>query len=244
MTPTRIVEQPAAARDTVSAAPPPSLSHFFRLLAAGGGSDTFNPWTERDPLTDGTLNGPAARRERLRAHLSVWPARILVGEAAGYQGCHVSGMAFTSERLLIAGAVPRIAAPASRLSTRHIPWSEPSATTVWKALHALGIAHDTVLWNAFPWHPHATRKPQSNRTPTRAELARGLPVLAALLHAWPDATVFAVGRHAQQALEAIGCAAVPLRHPSMGGAAEFAAGLSRALRAPRPSVHRRPSRDR
>ncbi len=244
MTRTSIVEQPAPVRGTVSAVPPSCLAHFFRLLAAGGGSDSFNPWTERDPRTDGALNGPVARRERLRAHLSVRPARILVGEAAGYQGCHVSGIAFTSERLLIAGAVPRVAAPASRLSTRHVPWSEPSATTVWKALHELGVAHDTVLWNAFPWHPHAARNLQSNRTPARAELARGLPVLAALLNGWPDATVFAVGRHAQRALDELGCAAVRLRHPSMGGAAEFARGLRDALRSPRPAAHRWPGGDR
>ena len=32
----------------------------------------------------------------------------------------------------------------ARLSLRHIPWSEPSATTVWGTLHALGIAETTV----------------------------------------------------------------------------------------------------
>jgi uracil-DNA glycosylase len=206
-----------------------SFARFFRLLAADCGPNVFNPWTQRDERNDGALNGPAARRERLRAHLSVQPDHILIGEAAGYQGCHVSGIAFTSERLIMTGVVPRIAAPAGRLSTRHIPWSEPSATTVWKTLRALNIEQSTILWNAFPWHPHRPGNLQSNRTPTRPERQLGLVVLDSLLSAVSKATVFAVGRHAESILHEVGRAAIPLRHPSMGGAVLFRRGLQRAL---------------
>jgi uracil-DNA glycosylase len=208
-----------------------SFAHFFRLLAAACGPNVFNPWTQRDQRNDGALNGPAARRERLRAHLRVQPDHILIGEAAGYQGCHVTGMAFTSERLIMTGVIPRIAAPDERLSTRHIPWSEPSATTVWKTLHALKIEQNTILWNAFPWHPHRPGNLQSNRTPTRLERQLGLVVLDSLLSAVPKATVFAVGRHAESILDEVGRAAIPLRHPSMGGALLFRRGLQRALMA-------------
>jgi len=213
----------------------PSLARFFRLLAADGGPHVFNPWTESDVPNDGALNGPTARRQRLRAHLRVAARRILIGEACGYQGCHVTGIPFTHERNVMARRVPRIASDGERLSTRHIPWSEPSATTVWNTLYALGIEQDTVLWNAFPWHPHQPHRPQSNRTPSPAERARGLPVLEALLRALPEAAVFAVGRHAQQALQEVGVTATTLRHPSMGGAREFARGLHQALKA--RSVH-------
>ncbi len=233
---------------------PAALARFLRLLCVRCTADVFNPWTDRDPGCDGTLNGPEIRRERLRAHLSVSPALILIGEASGYQGCHVSGIPFTSERLLMAYEVPRVSCGGQRLSTRHVPWSEPSATVVWGALHALGIAATTILWNAFPWHPHRAGDLQSNRTPTRAERAQGLAALAALLRASPEARVLAVGRHAQLALEQlaleevgsgarhrvakrsvaerinVGARVTVLRHPSMGGARLFCEGLRDAVR--------------
>jgi uracil-DNA glycosylase len=202
---------------------------FFRLLMLGGGEDVFNPWTQRDELTDGDLNSPASRVLRLRLHLQTRPARILVGEAAGYQGCHVSGIPFTSERMIIAGAVPRVRCESVRMSVRTRPWSEPSATVVWNTLHHLNLARDTVLWNAYPWHPHKHGSLHSNRTPTRSERTLGMPVLDALLQAFPKATVFAVGRQAEQALAEAGRHATPLRHPSMGGARKFALGLRQAL---------------
>jgi len=210
-----------------------ALARFFRLLLAECGEHVFNPWTQRDEANDGTLNGPAARLARLRAHLNVAAQRILIGEASGYQGCHISGIPFTSERVILAGEVPRVQARTARLSLRHIPWSEPSATTVWGTLHALGIAQTTVLWNAFPWHPHEPGRLQSNRTPTRTERAEGLAALEAFLGALPDAEVFAVGRHAELALEQVGRRAIALRHPSMGGARRFCQGLRAALQPPR-----------
>jgi len=206
------------------------INEFFRLLATGNGPNIFNPWTQRDALNDSDLNGPAARLERLNSHLRLSPARILLGEAAGYQGCHVSGIPFTSERVIMAGSVPRVACSGRRMSVRARPWSEPSATTVWKTLHSLDIAHDTILWNAYPWHPHLPGKPQSNRTPTRSERLLGMPVLDALLRAFPKAALFAVGRHAEYALSEFGREAIPLRHPSMGGAVLFHQGLRKAMR--------------
>ena len=206
------------------------LDSFFRLLASGVGPTVFNPWTERDEVNDSNLNSPAARLQRLQSHLTVEAARILLGEAAGYQGCHVSGIPFTSERMIMAGMVPRVSCGGQRLSLRTRPWSEPSATTVWKTLHDLGIASDTILWNAYPWHPHLVSRPHSNRTPTRSERDAGMPVLDALLGAFPRAAVFAVGRHAETAARAVGREAIPLRHPSMGGATLFREGLRAAVR--------------
>ena len=206
------------------------IDHFLQLLGSGSGSAVFNPWTERDELSDGAFNSPAARVERLRSHLKVNAARILLGEAAGYQGCHVSGIPFTSERVIMAGVVPRVRSAGERLSTRARPWSEPSATVVWKTLHELRIARDTVLWNAYPWHPHLRDELHSNRTPSRDERTAGMPVLEALFDIFPSAKVFAVGRHAEQALGELGHEAISLRHPSMGGARLFRQGLIAALR--------------
>ena len=208
---------------------PPSLAPFWRALRAPVGANVFNPWTEVDEGTDACADAPQGRRQRLAAHLDTDVRLILVGEAPGYQGCHVTGIPFTSERLILAGSVPRVPGDGARLSTRHIPWSEPSATTVWGTLYELGLAERTVLWNAYPWHPHKPGNRQSNRTPTPVERARGLPVLEALLGAFPRARLFAVGRTAEASLRDASRKAEPLRHPSMGGARAFRSQLHAAL---------------
>jgi uracil-DNA glycosylase len=181
------------------------LAPFFKLLLTEVGANVFNPWTGHDAGTDAASDAAARRLLRLKAH--------------------VTGMAFTSERLIAAGVIPRVPASVARLSTRHLPWSEPSATIVWKALHELGMAETTLLWNAYPWHPHKPGDLQSNRTPTPTERAAGLPVLEALLKAQPAAQLFAVGRNAEASLRDINLAATPLRHPAMGGATLFRSQL-------------------
>lgn len=207
----------------------PVLASFFRLLAVPAGPAVFNPWRDQDPGTDALPDAARGRVERLRAFFGTQPRWLLLGEAAGYQGAHVSGIPFTSERLLLEGAIPRVDIGGRRLSTRGRPWSEPSATTVWGTLHALGRAEDTLLWNAYPWHPHKPGVMQSNRTPTPLERRAGLPVLAAVLAAFPGVRCFAVGRNAEASLAEVGIPATPLRHPSMGGATAFRDGLRRAL---------------
>jgi uracil-DNA glycosylase len=100
---------------------------------------------------------------------------------------------------------------------------------VWGTLHALGIADEAILWNAFPWHPHKPGMQHSNRTPTPAEREAGLPVLASLLGLYPEALVFAVGKNAEWSLQQMERTATPLRHPSMGGAKKFAQQLHAAI---------------
>jgi uracil-DNA glycosylase len=202
---------------------------FFGLLTQHRADQVFNPWVDRNAHDDLATNGPEARCLRLQAHLSIQPTHLLIGEASGYQGCRVTGIPFTSERLIAAGAIPRLGAYRQRLSTRHIPWSEPSATIVWSTLEALGIADTTVLWNAFPWHPHRAGHAHSNRTPTPAERTQGLPVLKALLRVFPRARVFAVGRQAEGTLRDMDRPAIALRHPAMGGATLFRRALKAAL---------------
>jgi hypothetical protein len=185
----------------------------------------FNPWRDHCPH-DCAGNGPEARLERLVCHLDCDPAYILVGEAPGYQGCRYSGIAFTSERLLMEGGIPRIPALSERLSTRQLPFSEPSATIVWKTLNNLGIAEHTLLWNALQLHPHRSDNLWSNRTPTPGELALGAPALRALIAAFPVAKIVAVGKKAEQLMMTMGViASAYVRHPANGGAKAFAAGM-------------------
>ena len=145
----------------------------------------------------------ALRRARLRAYLErrAGAPTILVGEAAGYRGARVSGLAFTSERQLT-GSGP----------------AEASATIVHRVLAELEIGDDVLLWNVVPTHPGTT---SSNRAPTRAEVEAARPFLAELTH---GRRVVAVGRLAASVLDA-----PYVRHPAHGGAGAFAAGLRRTL---------------
>lgn len=186
----------------------------------------FNVWLDPCP-GDTELNLPEARLRRLAAHLACDPKYLVVGEASSYLGMRRSGIPFTSERLLLEGAIPRVSAPVGRLTTRHLPYSEPSATIVWRTLKALGIAEKTVLWNALPMHPFRPGNAESNRTPTDAELMRGEPAMRLLVDAFPKAKVVAVGRKAEMLLHAMGIStAGQVRHPANGGATKFASGMA------------------
>jgi uracil-DNA glycosylase family 4 len=143
--------------------------------------------------------GAALRRERLAGYLALREDAplLLVGEAPGYRGARVSGLPFTSERQLT-GTGP----------------TEATATVVHRVLAELGLEEQVLLWNVVPTHPGSVR---SNRAPTAAEVAAGLPFALELAL---GRQVVAVGRVAAQAL-----AAPYVRHPSHGGAAEFRCGL-------------------
>jgi len=174
---------------TVSAVPPRDL--VSRLARAEIGA-TFNQYARSELL-----------RGRLRAYLDgrADVRIVLVGEAAGYRGARVSGIAFTSERQLT-GAGP----------------AEASATIVHRTLSELGLEDDVLLWNVVPTHPGTAT---SNRAPTRAEVEAAQPFLDEVTH---GRTVVAVGRVAAAALDA-----PYVRHPSHGGAVAFAAGVRSML---------------
>lgn len=164
-------------------------------VAAARIGSTFNQYA-RSPL----------RRERLRRYLEERRSAsiLLVGEAAGYNGARVSGIAFTSERQLT-GTGP----------------AEISATIVHRTLAELGIADDVLLWNLVPTHPHCPGMPRSNRAPSLDEITCARPFVDELAK---GRRVIAVGRFAERAL-----GAPYVRHPSHGGATAFRATLSACL---------------
>lgn len=189
----------------------------------------FNPWHDPCP-GDTALNGASERLMRLALHLACKPKVIVVGEASGYQGMRRSALAFTSEFQLVNGMVPRIPAPAGRLTERRLPYKEPSATIVWRTLRELGIEEKAILWNALPLHPFKPGKNDSNRTPTHEELVLGGDAMRMLVQAFPRAKVVAVGRSSEKLLEILGVkTAGQVRHPANGGATKFAEGMRELL---------------
>ncbi|MET0290726.1 MAG: uracil-DNA glycosylase, partial [Steroidobacteraceae bacterium] len=70
-----------------------TLERFLDLLSDSPAGPVFNPWMQRDAGTDLARDAAADRRARLIAHLDCKARLVLVGEGAGYQGAHVSGIA-------------------------------------------------------------------------------------------------------------------------------------------------------
>src|SRR4051794_9698135 len=171
------------------------MESFIEALAAARIGRTFNFYRDGE--------GAATRRARLRAYLEARADApvLLVGEAPGYRGARVSGVPFTSERQLT-GSGP----------------AEASATIVRRVLAELEAEERVLCWNVVPTHPGTAR---SNRRPTCAEVAGGLPFLERLAS---GRRVVPVGRVAHAAL-----GGAYVRHPSHGGARAFAAALSDLL---------------
>lgn len=206
------------------------LDKFLRLLKASPSGAVFNPWWHTDEQNDIGPHCPAIRRRHLavyfRERLST--ARLaIVGEALGYRGGHFSGIAMTSERMLLGrqqhiviGITPR------RTSNPTIcadGFSEPTATIVWGAFLKIGLRPDEfVLWNAFPWHSFDPgRGILSNRMPNKSEQLSGRSVLKAFLQLFPCKEIVALGKIAAAQLEQLGADPHCVRHPASGGARLF-----------------------
>ena len=167
-----------------------------------------------------------ARRRNLTRYLEQMrerrPTWLLVGEAPGYRGCRVTGVPFTSESILLAGASPFDLfgesagfLPAEDGGRRR----EASASIMWGTLVELDAL--PLLWNAFPFHPHQPGRPDSNRPPRASELETGRPTALALIEMYAIERVIAVGNKASAALARWGIPADKVRHPVHGGRAAF-----------------------
>jgi hypothetical protein len=206
----------------------------------------FNPWRDIDPMYDIGAESPVIRSEQLHRYLAerVGRARfVLCAEALGYQGGHFSGIAMTSERILLGHHVAKGVLPTdvfsglARRTSRVTPKTpangatEQTATVVWGALKKAGIdTRDVVLWNAFALHPMKGAW-LTNRTPTPAELRLGKPLLEQFLSMFPNAKTIAVGDVSKRVLGNLGVTiAGKVRHPANGGTAQFREEVAELLR--------------
>jgi hypothetical protein len=219
----------------------PATAFVAALAAHATMAQVFNPWRDVDLSYDRTTQAAQIRRAQLTAYLSErlqTVKTVLIAEAPGYQGARFSGLAMTSERILLgqhaavrpehvfAGAAQRTSrADTTRGGEQGM--NEPTATVVWSHLLQSGFdSHSFVLWNTFAFHPHHAGQPMSNRTPTPSEVAQAAPLLHLFLALFPAAKVIALGRIAERTLADLGVVAHAVRHPSMGGAAQFRAQMA------------------
>ena len=214
------------------------LTTLFQQLEQIPTGDLFNPWHEWDKEHDRSETAFKIRRNQLRTYLQerLDSARYLfIAEALGYQGGHFSGIAMTSERILLGhhrkknNIAPenvfqnREPQRTSKESVIEKGFTEPTATIMWKALIKRQInPYHAVLWNALCWHPYNPDKGMlSNRTPTDAEMEAGNEVLNTFLKLFPGCKIIAVGRKAEGALDKMGVQYSGFRHPANGGAPKF-----------------------
>lgn len=206
----------------------------------------FNPWRDVDIENDLDPGAPAIRTAHLRHYLEsrIKSARyLLIGEAIGYQGGHFSGMAMTSERILLGyliekGIHPEDVLPGLKPRRTSRPeimpkgFTEPTATIVWGTLLKHGIkADEFVLWNIFPWHPfHPEKGRLSNRRPTDDDLKSAFPVIQQFLRLFPGRTVIALGRVSAGILKSMNVSCHEVRHPANAGAVKFRNQIIRILK--------------
>lgn len=224
------------------------INTFLEKLQSYQSPLVFNPWREYDTSCDIGGEAPVIRSANLRRYLELRQNAhyLFIAEALGYQGGHFSGIAITSERIIL-GNHPDVEQKRvlgewdyRRTSDAQSPllnntqklkgFNEPTDTVVWNALNRHGLASfDVILWNIFPFHPYKEGKLLTNRTPTTSELDVGIEYARMLLELRPGMRIVAIGQKAQATLTRYGvdCMAVP--HPSMGGANRFKAAVAELL---------------
>ncbi len=205
----------------------------------------FNPWSDYDPSCDIAPYAPYIRSSNLKRYLELrLKAKYLfIGEGLGYQGGHFSGIAITSERILL-GWHPdvdlkrvlgeweyvRTSNPESSLLNdiqKRKGFNEPTDTVVWNVLSRHNLAaFEVILWNIFPFHPYKEGKLLSNRAPWNKELYEGIFYTRMLMELVPDMAILAIGQKAAMTLDRYGVKNSAVPHPSMGGSNRFKAAVA------------------
>ncbi len=198
----------------------------------------FNPWFHQDKKNDLVPNAPEIRRKQLECYLTERRDRakyLFIAEALGYQGGHFTGIAMTSERILLGHQEDKYGVKPEHVFRGETPlrtsrpdlteqgMSEPTATIMWGAMIDLGIdPYDVVLWNAVPWHPYKKGEGLlTNRTPLTGEMEAGFKHLKTFISLFDDVQIVAVGRKCEQSLSELGIDHIGVRHPANGGAPKF-----------------------
>ena len=170
-----------------------------------------------------------------RSNLLLWleemevlkPSVLLVGEAPGYMGARLTGVPFTSEKLLLKGLFGKENVFKKTEEYKNI-CTERTATIFWQCMEVLKIV--PLVWNAFPFHPFKSGKPTSNRAPNRYELSIGEEFLKKLIEIFGIKSVITVGKKADHVLNKIGVNHDTCRHPSMGGQKDFKQGMIKLIK--------------
>lgn len=152
---------------------------------------------------------------------------MLIGEAPGYHGCRLSGIAFTCEENFTEDIIPGIMGKnlGYKIFSEMKPEKELSASIVWSKLKEWFEFHGSVplLWNICPFHPHKENDVLNNRTPRKKDIDRGIKYFLELVEIFDIQHIGCIGRKSFDTIKTMNLNTnlEYLRHPSCGGKREF-----------------------
>ncbi|MFA5535784.1 MAG: uracil-DNA glycosylase [Bacillota bacterium] len=218
------------------------------LKAYESAEQVFNPWRDYDESFDIGPEAPLIRANQMEQFLipRIPTAKyLLVAEAISYQGGKFTGVALSSERILLGNhktirpafllqktpgrRTSNPSNPSLKTIQRQLGFTEPTATIVWGAIKENQITPNKIItWNIFPFHPfNADKGPLSNRTPTGSELEVGRHFTEMLLKIIPQVSIISVGVHSTRTLSRLGIESLHVPHPANGGATRFRAAMNK-----------------
>ncbi|MDJ0627606.1 MAG: uracil-DNA glycosylase [Rhodobacter sp.] len=198
-----------------------AIDAFIDELSTYETERVFNPWAMNCEYVDVEVSF-TVRRENLRAVLIACAEAdevdVWIGRDLGWRGGRRTGVALVDEASLD-GYAQSIEVETLRKATVGPVMRERTATEIHLARSR--VSRKLFFWNVFPFHPHESDKPQSNRMHTRRERNVGLDFLTSVLALIPVERVVTIGNDAAKALESVDMAYCTVRHPSYGGQKEF-----------------------
>lgn len=152
------------------------------------------------------------------------PNILLIGEAPGYRGCRLTGIPFTSGDV-IRNSKHNIFKEIGSEIVLYQVISENTATILWDFLSMNKSV--PILWNAFPFHPHQSGIPESNRKPDSSEIKEGATYLKLIYDLFKPKKLCSLGRVGESILKEVfpEKTITYIRHPSHGGKKDFIKGI-------------------
>lgn len=169
-------------------------------------------------------------RNNLRLYLGYLirnrPDILMIGEAPGYRGCRLTGIPFTSG-VVIKNSRHKIFKEIGGKIKLHQVVSENTATILWDFLD--NDRPVPILWNAFPFHPHDSDMPESNRKPDVMEIEEGKKYLKIVYDLFKPKKICSLGRIGETVLKEMfsNGKIIYIRHPSYGGKKNFIEGMQK-----------------
>ena len=207
------------------------LMDFVETLALQKvGKQTFNQYSEDN------FPGFFTTKLNLLLYLTQMnqrkPKTMLLGEAPGYKGCKLTGVPFTSERIIsrsnrfdLFGYSEDIW---NLLEERNVKLqTESTATIVWEILEKYNFC--PLLWNSYPFYTFDKKNDKPNRQPSEKELKEGQKFTIELIKIFKIKNIIALGKSAQRTLDLSGIPYFPVKHPAYGNKEAFEKEIKKLL---------------